>query len=338
MAWLEDVDLGVVRSLRAALGQARSALELVEATLSGLDEAVPADSISWNELDARGAVRWRVGRPPGAEAPGAFDAFVRSASDHPLLHAQRGGGHGATRLSEAAGHELARSEIFGELLRPSGSAFGIAVGIAGHGEERVVVALGRREREFSERERDLLDLATPVIAADLDQARARERLLRAVAAEPPPGTAVLLLNRYGEIEHSDVRAERWLAEHFGAAEHPGWLPGPVAAWLALPPRPPLISRRGERCLEIHLIPGDPHALLLEERVESFREDALHELGLSAREREVLQAARRLGEEQEIAEQLFLSSQAVRRRLEQLEQKLGVDSPAGAIAAALRASL
>jgi hypothetical protein len=53
--------------------------------------------------------------------------------------------------------------------------------------------------------------------------------------------------------------------HFGAAEHPGWLPGPVAEWLALPPRPPLVSERDGRCLTVCLLPGDPYALLLRRR-------------------------------------------------------------------------
>src|SRR2546421_242675 len=110
------------------------------------------------------------------------------------------------------------------------------------------------------------------------------------ASPRPPGTAVVLLNSYGEIEHSGPDAERWLAEHFGTAEHPGWLPAPVAAWLALPPRPALVSVRDGRRLTVHLLPGDPHALLLEEEVTSFRTDSLDRLGLTARESEVLRAA------------------------------------------------
>jgi hypothetical protein len=108
----------------------------------------------------------------------------------------------------------------------------------------------------------------------------RGRLARALAGDPPPGTAVVVLDRYGEIELSSLDAERWLAEHFAAAE-PGWLPGPVAEWLALPPRPPLVSERDSRRLTVCLLPGDPHALLLEEEVASFRTDALDRLGLTA---------------------------------------------------------
>jgi ATP/maltotriose-dependent transcriptional regulator MalT len=112
----------------------------------------------------------------------------------------------------------------------------------------------------------------------------------------------------------------------------------VASWLALPPRPPLQSVRDGRRLTIRLLPGEPHALLLEEEVESFRASALQELGLSGREREVLEAARALGAETVVADQLFLSLHAVRERLERLEEKLGVRTLPDAIAAARRASV
>jgi hypothetical protein len=97
--------------------------------------------------------------------------------------------------------------------------------------------VGRTEREFSERDRDVLDIAGPVLEGALRATQARGRLVHALAADPPPGTAVVLLNRDGEIELSSRDADRWFAEHFDAAAHPGWLPGSVAEWLALPPRP-----------------------------------------------------------------------------------------------------
>ena len=148
------------------------------------------------------------------------------------------------------------------------------------GGETVVAALGRTERTFSERDCDVLDMARSALEPALRATHARERLVRALAADPPAGTAVLLLDPHGEIEHSSVDAERWLAEHFGPAEHPGWLPRPAAEWLVLPPRPPLASERDGRCLTVHLLPGDPHALLLEEAVTDFRPEALDRLGLT----------------------------------------------------------
>ena len=85
------------------------------------------------------------------------------------------------------------------------------------------------------------------------------------------------------------------------------------------------------------MPGDPHALLLEEQVASFRTDALDRLGLTPREIEVLRAAAVIEDEAEIAWDLFLSLHAVRERLERLEAKLGARTAAEAVARALRES-
>ncbi len=91
--------------------------------------------------------------------------------------------------------------------------------------------------------------------------------VRALAGDPRPESAVVLFDRKGEIARSSPDAVRRLAEHFGAGEHPAWLPRPVAAWLARP-RPPLVSEREGRRLTVWLVPGDPYALLLEETVAS----------------------------------------------------------------------
>jgi DNA-binding CsgD family transcriptional regulator len=85
------------------------------------------------------------------------------------------------------------------------------------------------------------------------------------------------------------------------------------------------------------VPGDPHALLLEEEVASVRAGALVRLGLTARETEVLRAAAAMDDEADIAWELFLSLHAVRERLAGLEAKLGVRTAADAVARALRES-
>jgi DNA-binding CsgD family transcriptional regulator len=250
------------------------------------------------------------------------------------------------RLSELAdAGPLARTELYRDLLHAAGVEYEIAIGMRTERGDAVVVALGRTEREFSERDRDVLDVACPVLEDALRTTQARDRLVPALAADPLPGTAadplpgtaVVLLNRDGEIELSTPDADRWLAEHFDVAEHPGWLPGPVAEWLALPPRPPLVSERDGRRLTVRLLPGDPHLLLLEEQVGRFRTDALDRLGLTPRETEVLRAAAVLEDEADIAWDLFLSLHAVRERLAHLEAKLGVRTASDAVARALRES-
>src|SRR5215216_5398509 len=339
MPWLADTDVGAAYGVARSLVGARTETELRRRALQALAELVPADMLTWDRVElATGAVDHDA-TPVGAEPGGAFEAVVGHARDHPLLAAHATRRRPALRLSDVVvARELTRGELYGDLLHASGVEYEIAIGVRTGRGETVVAGLGRTERGFSERDRDVLDIAGPELEGALRATRARGRLVRALADDPPPGTAVLLLDREGEIELSSPDAGRWLAEHFGTADHPGWLPRPVAEWLALPPRPPLVSERDGRRLTVCLVPGDPHALLLEETVASFRPDALDRLGLTTRETEVLRAASLIEGEAEIAWELFLSLHAVRERLARLEAKLGVRTAGDAVARALRESL
>lgn len=222
-------------------------------------------------------------------------------------------------------------------LHATGCGYDVAIAVRPGAGRTVVTGFGRTEYTFSARDRDVLEQVRPALEDALRAGAARERLAPALSDDPPAATAVVLLDRDGEIVLRSDDADRWLGEHFGTGEHPGWLPEAVAAWLSLPPRPPLVSEREGRRLTVWLVPGDPHALLLEEEVARFRADALARLGLTAREVEVLRAARVLDDEADIAWELFLSRHAVRDRLERLEDKLGVHTAADAVARALAES-
>jgi DNA-binding CsgD family transcriptional regulator len=338
MPWLADTDVGAAYGFARRTVEAQTEAQLRRRIFEGLAELVPADVLSWDRVELITGSVGHEAVPAEAEPSGAFEAVVETAADHPLLAAHAARRRPALRLSELVEvGPLTRSELYGHLLHPSGVEYQIAIGMRTGRGEALVVGLGRTEREFSERDRDVLDIARPVLEGALRATQARGRLVHALAADPPPGTAVVLLNRDGEIELSSPDGDRWLAQHFDTAEHPGWLPGPVAGWLALPPRPPLVSERDGRRLTVWLLPGDPHALLLEEQVASFRTDALDRLGLTRRESEVLRAAAILEDEAEIASELFLSLHAVRERLARLEAKLSVRTAADAVARALRES-
>jgi DNA-binding CsgD family transcriptional regulator len=339
MPWLADTDVGAAYGFARSIVGARTESELRRRALQALAELVPADVLTWDRIElATGAVDHQA-TPVGAEPSGAFEAVVGNADDHPLLAAHAARRRPALRLSEVVEPGvLNRGELYGDLLHAAGVEYEIAIGVRTGRGEAVVAGLGRTERGFSERDRDVLDVVRPGLEDALRTAQARGRLVRALADDPPPGTAVMLLDRDGEIELSSPEAARWLAEHFGEAEHPGWLPRPVAEWLALPPRPPLVSERDGRRITVCLIPGDPHALLLEETVAGFRPDALDRLGLTARESEVLRAASVIEGEAELAWELFLSLHAVRERLARLQAKLGVRTAGDAVARALRESL
>jgi hypothetical protein len=90
------------------------------------------------------------------------------------------------RLSELVeARPLTRSELYDHLLRAAGVEYEIAIGMRSGRGEAVVLGLGRTEREFSERDRDVLDIACPVLEDALRTSQARGRLAHALAADPP---------------------------------------------------------------------------------------------------------------------------------------------------------
>ena len=266
MPWLADLDVGAAHGFTRALVEARTVAELRRWALQGLAELVPADVLTWDRVElATGAVRHEA-VPSEAEPPGAFETIVGDARGHPLLLAHAARRRPALRLSEAVEpRRLSHSELYGDLLHRSGVEYGIAIGVRAGRREVVVAGLGRTEREFSERDRDVLDLVRPGLEDALRAAEARGRLVRALAANSPPGTAVVLLDRYGEIERFEPRRRALARRALRGGRASGVASEPVAAWLALPPRPALVSVRDGRRLACHLLPGDPRTRCCQRR-------------------------------------------------------------------------
>ena len=175
--------------------------ELRLRALQALADLVPAEVLTWDRVElATGAVRHQA-LPAEAEPAGAFEALVGCAADHPLLAAHAAERRLAVRLSELVERgSFAHSELYGDLLHASGIEYEIAIGMRTGRGEAVVAGLGLTEREFSARDRDVLIIVCGGLESALRATQAHERLVRALAADPPPGAAVLLLDGYGEIE------------------------------------------------------------------------------------------------------------------------------------------
>src|SRR5205814_5573064 len=175
-----------------ALSGARTVRELRRRALSGLAELVPAEVLMWDRVElATGIVRHEA-IPAEAEPPGAFAAIVGDVAGHPLLSAHAARRRPAVRLSEAVEpRRLSHGELYGDLLHPSGVEYAITVGVRAERREMVVAGLGRSECQFSERDRDVLDLVRPVLESRPRAAQARRRLVRSPATPAPPATAAL---------------------------------------------------------------------------------------------------------------------------------------------------
>src|SRR5881392_2615825 len=100
MPWLADTDVGAAYGLARSIVGARTEAELRRRALQALAELVPADVLTWDRVElATGAVDHEA-TPVGAEPPGAFEAVVGHAGEHPLLAAHASRRRPALRLTE----------------------------------------------------------------------------------------------------------------------------------------------------------------------------------------------------------------------------------------------
>ena len=177
-------------------------------------------------------------------------------------------------------------------------------------------------RDFTERDRLVLDTLRPQLAQLWEGARTR-RLLKAALvsldqAEEADLRGVILLSADGAVEFASAPARRQLREFFGT-DGPKLSPE-VEEWLEAGVNSRLMRRGGSRVLTLTR-EGD--ALLLDERQG-------HSL-LTVREREVLSWVARGKTNAEVAALLWLAPSTVRKHLENVYAKLGVSTRTAAVA-------
>jgi DNA-binding CsgD family transcriptional regulator len=181
----------------------------------------------------------------------------------------------------------------------------------------------RDGRDFSERDRLVLDHLQPHLTRLSRAARTRRVFRAALAAlnrsdeHEPRG--VILLGVGSEIEYASPPAHRLLHEFFPPAS-PGLLPALLTDWLESGSVQPLVRQVARRRLTVERS-GD--SLVLEEKRQEIR--------LTAREREVLAWVARGKTNAEIAQLLWLAPSTVRKHLENVYAKLGVSTRTAAVA-------
>jgi DNA-binding CsgD family transcriptional regulator len=300
--------------------------------LTELGKLVQADCVTYNELDR---VRKRsllyVARP-GDEDSGDLDDsdadmalfwdFVIEA--HPVCLRHQQGDTRALKLSDFLSlRQLHRTRLYDVWFRPWEIEHELNVPIPSPLWHTKTFLFDRRgSRDFTERDRLVLELLQPHLARLWHAARMR-RLVRATLAEldredesGPRG--VVLLNLTGDVEFASPPARRILGDFFGG-ESGVQLPAELAAWRESGSEL-LVRRRGVLKLTVE---RSEDALVLNERQV--------EPDLTAREREVLAWVARGKTNAEIAQLLWLSPSTVRKHLENVYAKLGVSTRTAAVA-------
>lgn len=307
---------------------------------------IGACQTTWNVITPASAVARVEAWPPPPDPSATTGVFARHMLDHPcIVHYLRTGTPRATKISDfLSAAAFGRSTIYSALYRDLGYADQLAIFLTPPGPQVVGLALGRERRSFSERDRAILDLLRGHL---LHAHRTTRALARLPAAPDEVGASAWLVTlrpdrRPLELDDPPPAARACLRRHFGPAGRRDGLPTVLERWCALQfidlKQPAVLHRHnGAHELHVRLLPGSngaaPALLVAERRLTPPVAPALTALGLSPREAQVLHAVAQGLSNAAVANALGISPGTVRKHLEHVYAKLGVDNRTAAAAIA-----
>lgn len=297
--------------------------------LTQLGHLVQADWISYVEAADTSADTISVCLDrPGDDVLGAsldWSAIqpVQEAEDPLALHFLRGGCDAVKRSDFHNRRELHRTRLYHLMLEPCGLEYSLGVRLRSPPSSGFkVFSFDRCGRDFSERDRAIVDLLNPHLAQLYRAWEARRRLQAALALHESSRAAVVLLEADKRVAFASTAAHELLDAYFG--KNGAHLPEQVMSWLGgrrqRDAADALRVENGDRMLVVERVDD---ALLLEERRPMPR--------LTPRERQILELVAEGRTNAEIAERLWVSPLTVRKHLEHIYAKLGVHTRTAAAA-------
>jgi DNA-binding CsgD family transcriptional regulator len=337
---LTDSDLDDVLNLIGDIHRVDDIEDFSDVALEGVESLVASDITSFNELDPAADRLVFKTRPLDLAYPAdAGELFAHLAHTHPLVtHVASSGDGSARKISDfCTTEQFHASPLYEGLYGPLGVEYQMAINLTTPRPIIVAIAANRCTRDFDERDRAVLNVVRPHIAQAWRNSRDRHQLrhtLRATsAALVETGRGIVVLSN--PPQDLTPGAMVLLYRYFGRPGRISVLPDRVESWLAhlrdphrdaLEPARPLSARQGERKLVIRHLPasGATHdALVLHEQSAVPEVPRLGELGLSAREAEILALVATGATNARIGEQLHLATGTIKKHLDNIYMKLGV---------------
>lgn len=302
--------------------------------LAGLQRLIPADEVAYSELDPSAETSiLQIWLADGVEAVvfGADEEYLRTRElwwqlrpTHPVCGYRRRSGNWTEPLKASDFgplREFRKTPIYDAFYRGE-LDYWLDMGLpATATKTRVFIFLRRGGRDFTDRDKAILELLRPHLEARGVAAQAAADAAAALATlEEPAGDEahrVVLCSAGGAIEFASPVSRALLDRYLGIEN--GRLP------TALLNRRTAVLADGHGRLTIRTAPsGGLRVLLLEERDERLDR-------LTSREREILDRVRRGRTNAEIASELEIATATVAKHLEHVYEKLGVRSRAAAAA-------
>ncbi len=334
-------DLAAILETVHRLNEATDPHGFPSVATAALGTIITSDIVSYNEVDPS------VPRIVAHVDP--EDAWVEQlhgtrwakySGQHPMLaHFLRTGDGSARRISDfctrSEYHEL---DLYRFVYRDLRAEYQLSCTLPAPDPLVIALALSREDRDYSERDRAVLNLLRPhLIQAHWNarvRARTRAALLGMQQALEEGGWGVALAAN-GSIDALTPDVSTWTSRYVDHAVLDAWLASERAASDAgVLPRPLVSSRAGRRLITRMTRGVDgPDVLVFAEGPADDDSTPLQSLGLGPREAEVLFLTSRGLRNAEIAASLAVSLSTVKRHLEHIYLKLGVHNRTEAAARA-----
>ncbi|NJM44828.1 MAG: hypothetical protein HC860_00625 [Alkalinema sp. RU_4_3] len=281
----------------------------------------------------------------------------RHFGEHPIVHHMPQTFHGAYQLSDfVSQQELHRLEgLYQQFLRPldleEQMTFFLPNTSPGSWRKMTqtdVTLMGfslNRPQRFTERDRLILNLLRPHLHQAYENAQCHRQLQEDLSSlqQTLNHLGLVVLNSEGQVQRVTPQAMAWLEGYFPKPTSTSQLPDHLWAWakhqiscatlesdLSKAQLPLRIEQAGRQLVIRLVVEQEQYLLLLEEQTLSLSK-SLELLGLSQRETEVLFWIMQGKDNKAIALQLSLATSTVRKHLESIYGKLGVQSRTEAIA-------
>ncbi len=312
--------------------------------VDALARLIPAAHVTYNEMYPEKSESYNCVNTPELASPIANRLWELHMNEHPVLvHALHADRPFALRISDFWSElRLHNSGLHNDFYRHYGIEDALCISI-GCLLPRVIGVGWHDGRRFTDRERMIADLARPHINRALQTARMvsrqRDQLEMLQHGMDTLGAGVILCGPQGRVRFISAKARQYLAEFFGATRQTDRrLPADLLLWVrqqdaqlsmsddAPPARSPLVYEKDHKRLVVRLLsqPGANLILMEEERtLPNAHISAI--LGLTVRESEVLNWIARGKTNREIGAILGLHTATVKKHVEHIFTKLGVEN-------------